>query len=69
MSQTSFMLDKSVLPVHAHVLYSNPHSLTKEMAATLISHSDFEKIIDSVFSKPRQSASPVFRKIRRCALT
>ena len=34
------MLDKSVLPVHAHVLYSNPHSLTKQMAATLISCSD-----------------------------
>ena len=66
MSQTSFMLDKSVLPVHAHILYSNPHSLTKQMAATLISCSDFKKIIDSMFSKLRQSTSPTFRKIRRC---
>ena len=53
MSQTSFMLDKSVLPVHAHVLYSNPHSITKQMAATSISCSDFENIIDSMFSKLR----------------
>ena len=66
MSQTSFMLDKSVLPVHAHVLYSNPHSLTKQMAATSISCSDFKKIIDSMFSKLRRSTSSAFRKIRRC---
>ena len=65
MSQTSFMLDKSVLPVLTCVLYSTPHSITKQMAATSISHNDFEKIVDSMFSKPWQSASPVFRKIRR----
>ena len=65
MSQTSFMLDKSVLPVLTCVLYSTPHSITKQMAATSISHNDFEKIVDSMFSKPRQSTSPVFRKIRR----
>ena len=65
MSQTSFMLDKSVLPVHACVLYSNPHSITKQMAATSISRSDFEQIIDSMFSKLWQSPSPVFRKNRR----
>ena len=52
-SQTRFMLDKSVLPVHAQVLYSNPHSITKQMAATSISCSDFENIIDSMFSKLR----------------
>ena len=45
MSQTSFMLDKSVLPVLT--LYSTPHSITKQMAATSISHNDFEKIVDS----------------------
>ena len=43
MSQTRFMLDKSVLPVHTRVLYSNLHSKTKQMAATSISCSDFEK--------------------------
>ena len=43
MSQTRFMLDKSVLPVHTCVLYSNLHSKTKQMAATSISCSDFEK--------------------------
>ena len=53
---------------HAHVLYSNPYSITKQMAATSISCSDFENIIDSMFSKLRQSASHVFRKIRRCTL-
>ena len=53
---------------HAHVLYSNPYSITKQMAATSISCSDFEKIIDSMFSKLRRSASHVFRKIRRCTL-
>ena len=68
MSQTSFMLDKSVLPVLTCVLYSNPHSITKQMATTSIPRSDFEKIIDSMFSKLRQSASPVFRKIKRCNL-
>ena len=68
MSQTSIMLDKSVLPVHEHVLYSNPHSLTKQMAAFSISCSDFKKIIDSMFSKLRRSTSPAFRKIRRCTL-
>ena len=68
MSQTSFMLDKSVLPVLTCVLYSNPHSITKQMATTLIPCSDFEKIIDSMSSKLRQSASPVFRKIKRCTL-
>ena len=49
---------------HAHVLYSNPYSITKQMAATSFSRSDFE--IDLMFSKPWRSASPVFRKIRRC---
>ena len=68
MSQTSFMLDKSVLPVLTCVLYSTPHSITKQMAATSISHNDFEKIVDSMFSKLRRSASHVFRKIRRCTL-
>ena len=53
---------------HAHVLYSNPYSITKQMATTSISCSDFENIIDSMFSKLRQSASHVFRKIRRCTL-
>lgn len=68
MSQTSFMLDKSVLPVLTCVLYSNPHSITKQMATTLTPRSDFEKIIDSMSSKLWQSASPVFRKIKRCNL-
>ena len=68
MSQTSFMLDKSVLPVLTCVLYSTLHSITKQMAATSISHNDFEKIVDLMFSKPRRSASHVFRKIRRCTL-
>ena len=57
------MLDKSVLPVHAHVLYSNPHSLTKQMAATSISCSDFKKTIDSMFSKLRRSTSPLLEKL------
>ena len=49
----------------AHMcVYSNPHSITKQMAATSFSRSDFE--IDLMFSKPQRSASPVFRKIRRC---
>ena len=58
-------LDLLFIP-HAHVLYSNQYSITKQMAATSISCSDFEKIIDSMFSKLRRSTSPAFRKIRRC---
>lgn len=64
MSQTSLMLDKSVF-FHVYCIL-NPYSITKQMAATSISRSGFEKIIDSTFSKPWWSASPVFRKIRRC---
>ena len=33
------------------------------MAAASISRSNFEKIIDSTFSKLRRSASPAFRKL------
>ena len=47
---------------HAYVLYSNPYSIKKQMAATSISCSDFEKIIDSMFNKLRRSASHVLWK-------
>ena len=36
------------------------------MAAASISRSNFEKIIDSTFSKLRRSASLAFRKIGKC---
>ena len=63
--QVSCWINQFYLCMHI-LLYSNPHSLTKQMAATLISCSDFKKIIDSMFSKLQRSTSPAFRKIRRC---
>ena len=59
--------DKPVFPVHARILelcwlFVRPLSITKQNGCRLI----LRKIINSVFSKLRQSASLIFRKTRKC---
>ena len=70
--QVSCWINQFYLCMHMYcILTHTPQQnrwLPLRFHATSISCSDFEKIIDSMFSKLRQSASHVFRKIRRCTL-
>ena len=71
MSWTNFILEKPVFLCTKRILefcwlFLRSRSITIQMAAASISRINFQKIIDSTFSKLRRSATPAFRKMGKC---